>query len=65
MENVDSSITKIYEKQQIASGTEEEALAYLQVLEQHDEFNVTIGENLDSSITLFKKSWETIIRLMP
>ena len=65
MENIDSSITKIYEKQQTMSGTEEEALEYLQVLEQHNELNVIIEENTDTPIKMSSKSWDKIIRLMP
>ena len=56
MENIDSSITKIYEKQQTASGTEEEALEYLQVLEQHNELNVIIEEQTDTPIKISSKS---------
>ena len=65
MENIDSSITKIYEKQQTTSGTEEEALEYLQVLEQHNELNVIIEEQTDTPIKISSKSWDTIIKLMP
>ena len=65
MENIDSSITKIYEKQQTTSGTEEEALEYLQVLERHNDINAYIGENTDTPIKISRKSWDTIIRLIP
>ena len=65
MENIDSSITKIYEKQQTMSGTEEEALEYLQVLEQHNELNVIIEEQTDTPIKISSKSWDNIIKLMP
>ena len=65
MENIDSSITKIYEKQQTSSGTEEEALEYLQVLEQHNELNVIIEEQTDTPIKISRKSWDNIIKLMP
>ena len=65
MENIDSSITKIYEKQQTTSGTEEEALEYLQVLERHSDLNAIIGENTDTPIKISSKSWDTIVRLIP
>ena len=65
MENIDSSITKIYEKQQTTSGTEEEALEYLQVLEQHNDLSVAFGETADNPIKISIKSWDTITRLIP
>ena len=64
-ENIDSSITKIYEQQQTMNGTEEEALEYLQVLEQHSDLNVVIEEKTDTPIKISSKSWDKIIRLMP
>ena len=64
-ENIESSITKIYEKQQTMDGTEEEALEYLQVLEQHNVLNVIIEEQTDTPIKISRKSWDNIIRLMP
>ena len=64
-ENIDSSITKIYEKQQTMTGTEEEALEYLQVLEQHNNLNVIIEEKVDTPIKISSKSWDNIIRLIP
>ena len=36
--NVDESITKIYEKQQTMSGSEEEAMEFIQVLQNHQRF---------------------------
>ena len=65
MENIDSSITKIYEKQQTMSGTEEEALEYLQVLERHKDLNVIIEEETDTPIKISSKSWDKIIQLVP
>ena len=62
--NIDSSITKIYEKQQTMSGTEEEALEYLQVLDKHNELNVIIEEQTDNPIKISSKSWDNIIKLM-
>ena len=65
MENIDSSITKIYEKQQTMSGTEEDALEYLQVLERHKVLNVIIEEDTDNPIKISSKSWDRIIQLVP
>ena len=65
MENIDSSITKIYEKQQTMSGTEEDALEYLQVLERHKDLNVVIEEQIETPIKLSTKSWDKIVSLMP
>ena len=63
--NIDSSITKIYEKQQTMNGTEEEALEYLQVLDKHNELNVIIEEQTDNPIKISSKSWDNIIKMMP
>ena len=62
--NIEGSITKIYEKQQTMSGSEDEAMQFLQVLENHPEVNVNI-ENNDIPIKLKQKSWNKIIKMIP
>ena len=62
--NVDESITKIYEKQQTMSGSEEEAMEFIQVLQKHQELNINL-ENNDTPIKLPKKSWNKIIKMIP
>ena len=62
--NVDESITKIYEKQQTMSGSEEEAMQFIQVLQNHQELNINL-ENNDTPIKLPKKSWNKIIKMIP
>ena len=62
--NIDESITKIYEKQQTVSGSEEEAMQYLTILKRHPELNVTFEEN-ESNIKLPLKSWNKIIKKIP
>ena len=62
--NVDESITKIYEKQQTMSGSEEEAMEFIQVLQNHQELNINL-ENNDTPIKLPKKSWNKIIKMIP
>ena len=61
--NIEGSITKIYEKQQTMSGSEDEAMQFLQVLENHPEVNVNI-ENNDTPIKLKQKSWNKIIKMI-
>ena len=62
--NIDESITKIYEKQQTMSGSEEQATQFLKVLENHSDLNVNIEEN-DTPIKISKKSWNKIIKMIP
>ena len=62
--NVDESITKIYEKQQTMSGSEEEAMQFLNVLENHEDLNVNI-EGKESPIKIPLKSWNKIIKKIP
>jgi hypothetical protein len=62
--NIDSSITKIYEREQTMNGTEEEAVLYLKALARHSELNVTF-EDQDNPIKMASKSWDKIIDMMP
>ena len=58
--NIDESITKIYEKQQTMNGSEEEALQFLNVLDNHEDLNVNI-EGKENPIKIPLKSWEYIL----
>ena len=62
-DNVDTAITKIYEQQQTTSGTEEDAIEYLKVLEKHHVLNA-IFEDSDIPIKFSNKSWDKIVELM-
>ena len=62
--NIDESITKIYEKQQTMSGSEEEAMQFLNVLESHEDLNVNIEGN-DTPIKIPLQSWNKIIKKIP
>ena len=62
--NIEGSITKIYEKQQTMSGSEEEAMQFIQVLENHPEISVNIEDN-DTPIKIKLNSWNKIIKMIP
>ena len=62
--NIDESITKIYEKQQTMNGSEEEALQFLNVLDNHEDLNVSI-EGQENPIKIPLKSWKQIIKKIP
>ena len=62
-DNVDTAITKIYEQQQTTSGTEEDAIEYLKILEKHHVLNAII-EDSDIPIKFSNKSWDKIVELM-
>ena len=62
--NIDESITKIYEKQQTMNGSEEEAMQFLNVLDNHEDLNVNI-EGQENPIKIPLKSWKQIIKKIP
>ena len=62
--NIDESITKIYEKQQTMNGSEEEAMQFLNVLDNHQDLNVSI-EGQENPIKIPLKSWKQIIKKIP
>ena len=62
--NIEGSITKIYEKQQTMSGSEEEATQFMQILENHPDLSVNI-ENNETPIKFKLKSWNKIIKMIP
>ena len=62
--NIDESITKIYEQEQTMSGSEEEAMQFLKVLDNHKDVNVNIEGN-EIPIKIPLKSWKTIIEKIP
>ena len=63
--NIDESITQIYEKQQTMSGSEEEAMQFLNILDNHEDLNIKIKDKEEEPVKISLKSWNQIIKKIP